>query len=249
MVANLNTWIHQHTDDGCTSDIRIVKFSLRDWVKVIFGGDLKVYLDRLEEVVTDLYETHGGDYPVRLVGHSAGGWIGRLFLGNVSYQQKDYGARHCRKVCCLITLGAPHQSNENYPFGRFDERLYLPPSVTLEKQSSLQFCNYFYPQGNEFEGVRVVCVAGDAIRGEKLLSPTLRNLDNVLAYQAYKAVCGDGSVTGDSVTPVCIALLEKAHENIVLPGVWHGTASRTGRPWYGDLDVLDHWAHHLVHPD
>eukprot|EP00889_Picochlorum_renovo_P006199 jgi/Picre1/33229/NNA_008554.t1 len=229
LATNLNTWIHQYTDDACTSDIRIVKFSLRDWIKVILGGDMTVYLDRLEEVVTDVFETHGGDVPVRLVGHSAGGWIGRLFLGSAPYQQKDYGVKNCGKVCSLITLGTPHKSIEGYPF-RFDEKLDLPPSVRLEKQSSLQFCNYFYPRGDEFEGVRIVCVAGDAIQGEKTLSPNLRNLDNVLAYQAYKAVCGDGSVTGDSVTPVCIALLEKAHDNIILPGVWHGTASRPKRP-------------------
>lgn len=246
MATNINTWIHQYTDDACTSDIRIVKFSLRDWIKVILGGDMTVYLDRLEEVVTDVFETHGGDVPVRLVGHSAGGWIGRLFLGSAPYQQKEYGVKNRGKVCSLITLGTPHKSIEDYPFGRFDEKLDLPPSVRLEKQSSLQFCNYFYPRGDEFEGVRIVCVAGDAIQGEKTLSPNLRNLDNVLAYQAYKAVCGDGSVTGDSVTPVCIALLEKAHDNIILPGVWHGT--RPKRPWYGSIHVLDTWAFHLLYP-
>lgn len=242
LARNLETWIHQK-DQGYTADVRIVQVSLKDWLRVILGADLKrAYLDRLEEVVTDLHETYDGEYPVRLVGHSAGGWIARLFLGNVPYQHKKYSA--VPKVSCLVTLGTPHQSTENYPFGKFDEKLDLPPGITLERMSSLQFCNYFYPRGNEFEGVRVVCVAGDAIQGQKTLSLNLSNLDNVLAYQAYKAVCGDGTVTGDSVTPVCIALLDKAYENIVLPGVWH--YARQSRLWYGDLSVLDEWAHHLL---
>ncbi len=37
--------------------------------------------------------------------------------------------------------------------------------------SSLKFANHFYPRGDCFEGVRVVCIVGDAIRGRALWGP------------------------------------------------------------------------------
>ena len=40
-----------------------------------------------------------------------------------------------------------------------------PPEV---RTSSLKFANYFYPRGDCWPGVRVVCLAGDCVRGQPL---------------------------------------------------------------------------------
>lgn len=228
-------------------DAVIAPITGSDWTKVIAGSDFRFYLDKIEDVLVPYYEESGA--PCSLVGHSAGGWIGRLLLGNIPYQGKVYG--HADKVDTLITLGTPHFSLEDYPFGRVAERLVVEqqnvPAAVLS--SSLRFTNHYYPTGDSFPGVKIVTVAGNAIRGRPLGLSILRKdnvrhaVDSFLAYQSYKAGCGDGSVEGDGVTPICIAHLDKAYANITLNGVWHGPRSSTGRPWYGD--VVDQWASYL----
>jgi hypothetical protein len=135
--------------------------------------------------------------------------------------------------------------------------------------SSLQFANYFYPDASSLPGVQVVCLVGDAITGvpppwrKEYLPTTDDNVeynpgkqqmeiaakvtmkDKWLAYEGYKSGCGDGAVAGDGVTPISIAHLPFAAENLVLPGVWHGPQSSPERPWYGDEAILDTWVKYL----
>lgn len=62
----------------------VVPMSNQDWLPVLFlGGSFEFYLQRLDTVLQQMYEQHG---PVALIGHSAGGWIARLLLGEVPYQ-------------------------------------------------------------------------------------------------------------------------------------------------------------------
>lgn len=99
---------------GHFSAVEIVPIKRSDWVSVLAGGDFQYYLAKMEEVILPLVSAYG---PCCLVGHSAGGWIARLFLGDrVPYQNKWYG--HRDKVKVLVTLGTPHHSLEAYPFGR-----------------------------------------------------------------------------------------------------------------------------------
>jgi len=57
----------------------------QDWGPVLAGSDFQFYLRRVAAGVDSLYANHG---PIALVGHSAGGWIARILLGNVPYQGK-----------------------------------------------------------------------------------------------------------------------------------------------------------------
>jgi pimeloyl-ACP methyl ester carboxylesterase len=208
-----------------------------DWGRVTAGGDFSFYVDRLEIAVKQLSDHYGS--ACSLIGHSAGGWIPRLLLGNIPYQGKIYG--HSDRVDKLITLGTPHHSIEKYPFGRFDEKIVsddpmLPPNARV---SSLQYANYYYPRGDAFPGVKIVCIAGNAIYGK----PDIFNTKYFFAYQCYKATCGDGYVNGDGVTPVCISHLEGATANVTLDGVWHGPIGTIDMPWYGD--AIESWIHFL----
>ena len=160
-------------------------------------------------------------------------------------------------VHSLVTLGTPHHSIEQYPFGRAEETLQLPAGAAPPPPpevcgSSLRFANYFYPRADCYPGVHVACIVGNSIVGRDLFATkagpkTARGsagaLEAWLAYQSYKCSCGRGDVAGDGVTPVEVAHLPGA-ENVVLEGVWHGPKGRAGRPWYGD--AADEWAHHLL---
>ena len=86
------------------------------------------------------------------------------------------------RVHTLVTLGTPHSSIEQYPFGRAAERLAggnvdrAPAGV---RESSLAFANHFYPDAAALGGPRVVCVIGDAVRG------SYDSLGSFLASQSY----------------------------------------------------------------
>ncbi len=255
----------------------IVPVNSRDWWPILLGGDFLWYLRRIDDALTKLYNKNGS---VAIIGHSAGGWVARILLGEeVPYQGHTFIGRR-KKVHSLVTLGTPHASIEAYPFGRVPEKLVIADLERREKSgggggsgsgvvavpdsvkgSSLQFANYFYPDASFLPGVQVVCAVGDAITGaapawrdkKNKASPQnvnkysikLTDNDRWLAYEGYKSGCGDGTVPGDGVTPVCIAHLPGA-ENIILPGVWHGPKSTLpDRPWYGDDVILDTWVKYL----
>ncbi|KAL4530042.1 hypothetical protein Ndes2437B_g08431 [Nannochloris sp. 'desiccata'] len=155
----------------------VVPVSSREWWPILLGSDHQWYLRRIDNELKELYNKHGS---VALVGHSAGGWIARILLGeDVPYQGLTFPGRR-KKVHSLVTLGTPHASIEAYPLGYVPQRLIIDPeSVEKRKKSSggsgempdalrtssLQFTNYFYPNASCLPGVQVVCAVGDAITG------------------------------------------------------------------------------------
>jgi len=93
------------------------------------------------------------------VAHSAGGWLGRAFVGDPKYRERFGGVgegpevRHNPAVASLVTLGAPHRP---------------PPPNTPAKDmtgGALSWVDTTYP-GAFFPGVRYVTVAGRAVRGQ-----------------------------------------------------------------------------------
>lgn len=249
------------------------------WFPVLTGSDFEFYLRRMDTALTSLYKSHGR---VALCAHSASGWVSRILLGDVPYQGTVYNRQHM--VHTLLTLGSPHGSIEAYPLGRTPEKITLEGIKDAEiipkgvRGSSLQFTNYFYPRGDIFPEVNIVCVAGDTIWGEE---PPWRNGESTkgntqnatteeiikpqswsrqvattmgaiaagrsgawLAYESYRSGCGHGDVTGDGVTPLCIAHLPGA-ENVTLQGIFHGPTSKPDKPWYGDEQGIQQWIKYL----
>lgn len=205
---------------GCT--VATVPLQRRDWFPTLGGRSMRPILERLHSTVQSVMQTTGSDR-VNLVGHSAGGWISRIYLGEVPYDihPSDAGrellwAAH-PKVATLITLGTPHVSQERWT------------------KRNLDFVKTHYP-GATYPHVRYVCVAGKAVLGD-------RSLGKWFTYNSYQLTCGQGNCWGDEITPVAAAHLPGA-ENITLDQVVH--SPRPGKQWYGTPEVIKTWATYLA---
>lgn len=242
MANNVATYIEEESEGRLKAVTRITYMGYADWFQIIRGDDFSTYLNRAYDTVVELFEECDHE-KVRIIGHSAGGWVARLLLGDVPYQGRIYNAKGM--VSTLVTLGTPHHSLEQYPFGRIEENIdvsHISNQVMDNdllkkiKTSSLQYCNYLYPRGDAFEpDTKIICVAGDGILGVR---GSITDISSYMTYQSYKSGCGKGSVRGDAVTPVDIALLPHAHESIVLEDVLHVE--------YGTYENVRRWAHVLL---
>ena len=163
-----------------------------------------------------------GGYHQEILGHSAGGWISRIYLGEKPYTihgdvLEDAGLWEAHPyVNTLITLGTPHVSQERWT------------------RKNLDFVKIHYP-GAFHPQVRYVCAAGKAVFGK-------RGFGTWLAYKSYELTVGKGETWGDGITPVEAAVLDGV-ENLVLEGVWH--SPRSPGKWYGSPEVLPAWIEYL----
>jgi pimeloyl-ACP methyl ester carboxylesterase len=193
-----------------------------DWFPTLGGRSMLPILTKLDQTVKQVMAETGSDR-INLVGHSAGGWIARIYLGEVPY---DIHPTDAGQICLwkahtfvsvLVTLGTPHVSQE-----RWTKR-----NLGFVKQTAP---GAFYPD------VRYVCVAGKAAYGE-------RSLQGWFTYSSYELTCGQGNCWGDGVTPIEAAHLAGA-ENLTLAGVMH--SPRPGGTWYGSPEPLRTWATYLA---
>ncbi|HEY9909087.1 MAG TPA: alpha/beta fold hydrolase [Thermosynechococcaceae cyanobacterium] len=191
----------------------------QDWVPTIGGRSVTPILQRIDATVQQVLAQHGTG-KVNLVGHSAGGWLARIYLGELPYcvhpidtLDSLWNAR--LHVHTLLTLGTPHTSQERWT------------------RKNLEFVNLSYP-GAFYPDVRYVCVAGKAVFGDRWRS--------WLAYSSYQLTCGRGDCWGDGITPIESAHLKGA-ENLTLEGATH--SPKSGRSWYGSPSLLEKWVQHL----
>lgn len=191
-----------------------------DWVPTIGGRSVAPIIHKIDATVQQLRQETGSD-KVNLIGHSAGGWLARIYLG-----EKPYGAQpnvpasvwHARPLIhTLVTLGTPHTSLERWT------------------RRNLDFVNQTYPGAFYKLNVKYICVAGKAIFGD-------RRPGQWLAYNSYKMTCGIGNCWGDGITPIESAHLIGA-ENLTLEGATH--APKSGRLWYGSPGLLEQWVSYL----
>lgn len=200
----------------------IVPLRQRDWLPTIGGRSMIPILRQLDQTIHWVLQDSGATQ-VNLIGHSAGGWIARIYLGEEPYcihgdVDKNAGLWNARaKVSTLITLGTPHTSQERWT------------------RRNLEFVNQNYP-GAFYPEVRYVCVAGKAVYGR-------RRPGQWLAYSSYQLTCGSGNCWGDGITPITAAHLEGA-ENLTLEGVKH--APRSGLNWYGSPETCVSWTPYLT---
>jgi triacylglycerol esterase/lipase EstA (alpha/beta hydrolase family) len=167
-----------------------------EWLPTVGGRSIAPILERLDQTVKQVCETYNTDQ-INLIAHSAGGWVSRIYLGEVPYYGKVWYA--LPQVAKLITLGTPHRSLE--PWTR----------------RNLDFVNQNYP-GAFHSNLQYVCVAGKSVYGEK-------KLGQWLAYSSYELTCGQGNTWGDGITPIEAAHLEGA-ENLILAGANHSPKSK-----------------------
>jgi triacylglycerol esterase/lipase EstA (alpha/beta hydrolase family) len=193
----------------------------RDWVSTLGGRSVVPILRRIDSTVQQVRQEYNTSV-VNLIGHSAGGWIARIYLGDKPYnihgdvtEAEGVWSAH-RHVSTLITLGTPHVSQERWT------------------KRNLDFVKDNYP-GAFYSQIRYICIAGKAVFGEQ-------NLGSWLAYNSYKLTCGQGNCWGDGITPIVAAHLEGA-TNLTLDGVMHSPNS--SGIWYGSSEVLANWTAYL----
>ena len=157
--------------------------------------------------------------PVTLLAHSAGGWLGRVWLLTVDGASDTTAA--------FVSIGSPHSPP--------------PPDARVPDQTRgiLTWCSAQTP-GCFHDGVSYTTIASRYIQGAGL-----RDRGATLAQRAagvgYEAVCGDARAWGDAIVPVASAHLEGARQ-ITLDGVYHSPlGAGEGRAWYGCERVLDRW--------
>lgn len=193
----------------------------RDWFATLGGRPVTPILLQLHRTVKQVLQQYNA-LEVNLIGHSAGGWISRIYLGEKPYLGRGEitPIAECQAhtyVATLVTLGTPHISQERWT------------------RWNLDFVNSNYP-GAFYNDVNYVCVAGKTIFGQ-------RRRGSWLAYSSYKLTCGQGDCWGDGITPITAAHLQGA-ENLVIEGVKH--SPRASGIWYGSPSVLPSWTTYLA---
>jgi triacylglycerol esterase/lipase EstA (alpha/beta hydrolase family) len=191
----------------------------RDWFPTLGGRPITPILQLLDRTVKQVLQQYNVSQ-INLIGHSAGGWISRIYLGEKPYLGRgevkpSIWSAH-PQVNTLITLGTPHISQERWT------------------RWNLDFVNNNYP-GAFYPNVRYVCVAGKSIFGE-------RRRGSWLAYSSYRLTCGQGNCWGDGITPITAAHLAEA-ENLVVEGVKH--SPKAAGLWYGSPQVIPSWVSYL----
>jgi pimeloyl-ACP methyl ester carboxylesterase len=150
---------------------------------------------------------------VILVGHSAGGVVGRAYLADRTL--KPHQTAYCgyERVSHLITLGSPLRAVPNVQH----------PGMQQASQIDAMFPGaYFAPQ------VQYLSVAGKFIEGKT--DGTLRERQ---AYENYKFVSAVGAQWGDGVVPNALSQLDGV-PHIEFDGLGH---SPGWTPWFGSNET------------
>ncbi|MEM7725552.1 MAG: lipase [Cyanobacteria bacterium P01_A01_bin.45] len=192
-----------------------VPVNLGNWIGTLGKKGVVPILNLLSETVEKTINIHKTSQ-VNIIGHSAGGWIARIYLGNVPYLNNYSSNKAHLQVASLVTLGTPHISKERWT------------------RKSIDFVNLHYP-GAFHSHINYVCVAGKTIFGE-------RRWGKWFAFSSYQQTCGNGNTWGDGITPVEAAHLKGA-ENLIIDGATH--SPKSPNDWYGSLQYLQLWTKYL----
>ena len=208
------------TDRGLPTEI--VPLTIPDWLPTVGGRSMMPILRKIDATVKQAQDQYASSQ-VNIIGHSAGGWIARIYLGEIPYTvhgdvtEIEGCWEAYRHVAHLVTLGTPHISLE--PWTR----------------KNLDFVKNNYP-GAFYPQVKYICVAGRAVSGEQ-------RWRNWLAFNSYQITCGVGNTWGDGITPIEAAHLEGAM-NLTIPDVFH--SPRREGLWYGSPEIIPQWASYLA---
>ena len=173
---------------------------------------------------------------IAIIGHSAGGWISRVYLSNRNYGGRAY--RGSRFVHSLVTLGTPNADGVGPAF------------------EGINWCNR-EPHELRDLGIKTLAVGGQGFRGDEW---------DFMTRGSYAFCCPHGTdgttYDGDGITPIQSALALQGADHLTLDGVTHfpwGEVSggdlvspklyndykKDNGTWYGSEEALDQWAHWL----
>ena len=199
---------------------KTVPLTQTSWLPTFGGRSVQPILQAIAITVQQAKVETGCDR-VNLIGHSAGGWIARIYLGNYPYDVHQIDRRRqnvwsgYKSVKTLLTLGTPHISQERWT------------------RRNLDFVNQTYP-GAYHSNVHYVCIAGRAVFGQRWRT--------WFTYNSYQLTAGTGACWGDGITPITAAHLTEA-KNLVFDNVYH--SPKPGIAWYGTPQIVDQWLPYL----
>ena len=128
------------------------------------------YLQRVQRAIQEAI-VEKENRKVVLMGHSAGGWLGRAALGLLPESQYN-------RIPALVTLGTP-----NIPH----------PSMDMTR-GALRWTHETYPGAFLLkQQVRYLTVCGTAVTGQRESDRRTERF----AFNSYEAVCGTGETLGD----------------------------------------------------
>jgi pimeloyl-ACP methyl ester carboxylesterase len=125
--------------------MQVVPLRWWDWLPTLGGRSVTPILERLDQTIQQVQKQYPGA-KITLIGHSAGGWISRIYLGQTPYDGRVWEG--VRWVDRLVTLGTPHTSQERWT------------------RRNLDFVNTTYP-GAYHPEIEYICIAGQAVQGRR----------------------------------------------------------------------------------
>ncbi|WP_174842872.1 esterase/lipase family protein [Candidatus Oscillochloris fontis] len=193
-------------------DVSITPISRLRWA-ITRDWDFRPVINHLRDTVQQALERSGAE-KVTILGHSVGGSVARMYLGEEAYCGEIYAGR--RYVQRLIMLGTPHHSIEYWT------------------RTSVSFINDTYP-GAFYPEIHYTSVVGSAIQGNPK-----GNIVERMSSSSYRRVSGPQAdyAWGDGVTTLECAALSGA-EFLVVPELTHSPFH--GQPWYGEPAGLPLW--------
>jgi pimeloyl-ACP methyl ester carboxylesterase len=251
------------------TNVHVVPIERKDWIKVgkmiftsgYWTGNLNStdpgytwYLERVKETVEAAQKdaaasssapstSSSNSNKVVLVGHSAGGWLARAFLGQHQFKSNPLDNNEDapnEAIAAVITLGTPHSP---------------PPARSKVKDmtgGALKWVNETWPGAYyASSGVKYITVGSRAVVGDRKAG---RQTLPGYSFGSYRQVLGRGhKVEGDAVVPLKSALLDGA-EHVILDDVLHSMSrlgtfeeeAGNGVTWYGSDSIVDHWLSPLL---
>ncbi len=203
----LRDWIQTHHNHL----VIIIPVSKLDWMLTSWSYGWRRILDRVDAAVDEISKKSLTG-KVTLIGHSSGGMILRLYLGDQPFAGRTYrGFERCNR---LVTLGTPNQANRATPLRAMVDRL--------------------YPGSCFADHVDYVSIAGSLSLNERSAS----SLAKRIARSSYQQISGDPEDNGDGLVPVSSALLQGSRQ-LTLDDTAHGGAF--GTDWYCSPSRINQW--------
>ncbi len=187
--------------------------------------DYSLLVDRAHTAVIHALKQTGAR-KVILVGHSAGGIVGRAYLGDRTVKPHQRSYHGYERVSRLYMVGSPLRATREAP------RRGLRAAAWVDET---------YPGAYYAPQVKYLNVRSRHIEGK--VNGALRQRE---AYYNYRFISGNGAQWGDGVVPLALSELDGA-DTLELEGVGHSPG--WGRWFFGDASTIRAWWHHFESGD
>jgi pimeloyl-ACP methyl ester carboxylesterase len=182
--------------------------------------DYNLMLDRAHNAVTHALEQTGAQ-KVILVGHSAGGVVGRAYLGDKVLKTHHRAYSGHERVTRLVTLGSPLRAARD---------------ATRPGVQQAAWVDEAYP-GRYYDHIQYLTVCGKLIEGRA--SGSLRQRQ---AFNSYRWVSTQGEQWGDGTIPLSQSTIDGV-PSLTLDGIGH--SPNWGRWYFSTPEVIRSWWHYF----